>query len=243
MSWADRAFGELLTAAGVGAAATTLNFRARGYERGGRPDLVFSDQAGLGPLGETYWRRWLCPHVFFCREGASSPPPGGWTASSSIIRHWEVGGSTDAVWRLEVWLPPGVELGAAPELGPQPWIPLLGRLDKRERSVPCAAPSGESGSGPQVLRAPSEPGAISSAGLFPHDRLAQRVLVPDDWSRTGFGTRSLTQAELGDLWDVPILLQDLIKGDARWGRVVGSLVRSPPAKMLLMGGDAVVTRW
>ena len=83
------------------------------------------------------------------------------------------------------------------------------------RSFPYAAPDGEPEYGPRVLRSPSEPGAVSSGGLFPHDRLSQRVLVPNDWSLTGFGTWSLSQAELGDLWDVPILLQDLIKEGAR----------------------------
>ena len=244
MEWSDRVFGELLSASGVGGRVTPLDFRSRGWEREGGPDLVFADQAGLAPPDQLdYWSRWRCPHVFCCKEGVSCPPPRDWTTNSSVVRHWEVGGSTDAVWSLEVWLPPGVALGAAPVLGPQPWIPLLGRLDKRERSVPCAAPGKESRGGPRVLPSPSQSGVVSSAGLFPHDRLSQRVLVPDDWSPTGFGTRSLSQAELGDLWDVPILLQDLIKGDVRWERVVGSLVRSPPAKILLMGGDAVVTRW
>ena len=53
----------------------------------------------------------------------------------------------------------------------------------------------------------------------------------------------MSQPELGNLWDVPILLQDLIKGGDHWDGVVGSLGRSPPARMLLLGGDAVVMRW
>ena len=96
------------------------------------------------------------------------------------MRHWEVGGSTDTVWLLEMWLPPEVELGAASELPPQPWIPLLGRLDKRVRSVPCAASERELECGPTVSMSGSEPGAIYLAGLFPHACLSQRVLVPDD---------------------------------------------------------------
>ena len=111
------------------------------------------------------------------------------------------------------------------------------------RSVPCAAPEQELESGPRVSMSRSKPGAFSSAGLFPHDRLSQRVLVPDDWSPTGFGTRTLSQPESRDLWDVPILLKDLIKGDNCWDGVVGSLVRSPPAIILLLCGDAVVIRW
>ena len=116
-----------------------------------------------------------------------------------VMQHWEVGGSTDAVWWLAVWLLPGVKLGE----------------DKWVRSVPCAAPDGKPECGAQVLRSRSEPGAVSSAGLFPYDRLSQRVLVPNDWSPTGFRTWSLSQVELEELWDIPILLRDLIKGDAR----------------------------
>jgi hypothetical protein len=246
MSWADRGFGELMTASGVRATTTTLSARSRGLGRRGRPDLVFSDQAGLASSGLDYWGEWECPHVFFSQERASSPPPRGWTTSSTVMQHWEAGGSTDAAWRLEVWLPPGVALGPAPARAPQPWIPLLGRLDKQVRSAPCAAPVGEIGSSPEVLWTRSGDRAVqavSPGGLFPHDRLSERVLVPDDWSPTGFGTRPLSWSELGDLWDIPILLQDLIKGDSRWSGVVCSLVKSPPAKLLLLGGDSVVTRW
>ena len=66
--------------------------------------------------------------------------------------------------------------------------------------------------------------------IFPHDRLSQLVMVEDDSSPTGYGTRPLTRPELGELWDLPILLKDLVGTDTSFEASALALVRSPPVK-------------
>ena len=81
---------------------------------------------------------------------------------------------------------------------------------------------------------------VLPTGLFPHNLSSRQVLVEDDRSPTGQGTCSLSADELADLWDLPLLLQELapdVKGGAN---SITALLRSPPVKIISLGGDALL---
>ena len=84
------------------------------------------------------------------------------------------------------------------------------------------------------------PNVVLPTGLYPHNLFSWQVLVEDDRSPTGQGTRSLSAEELDDLWDVPLLLQELtpdVKGGANG---ITAFLRSPPAKVRSLRGDALL---
>ena len=116
-------------------------------------------------------------------------------------------------------------------------------MDRQLRSTPCPAPLVVNVSQPWVLPHATAHGVVLLAGLFPHDRLSQLILVEDDFLPTGYGTRPLTRPESGDLWDIPILLKDLLATDKVYANSSAALLRSPPTKILFLGGDALVSSW
>ena len=77
---------------------------------------------------------------------------------------------------------------------------------------------------------------VLSTGLFPHNLFSRRVLVEDEWSPTRHGIRLLTPAELADLWDAPLLLQELAAKVEGGTKNIRDLLRSPTAKILSLGG-------
>ena len=80
-------------------------------------------------------------------------------------------------------------------------------------------------------------------GIFPHDRLSQLILVEDDPSPTGYGTRPLTRPKLEDLWDIPIPLKEVLVTDKVYANLATALLRSPSTKILFLGGDVMVCSW
>lgn len=62
-------------------------------------------------------------------------------------------------------------------------------------------------------------------------------------SPTGYGTRSLSEAELGDLWDISIRYLEKFDFGADSPHLPSfrSLLRSPPAKFLELGADQLLT--
>ena len=121
----DPAFGRLLKLYGV-SGEILLGSRPR-YMHGYHKDAlacVFLDRQSLEGLAHSDWRRWLCPHIFHCRDGEEDKPPPGWSHHSLRIPHAHAGGSTDAVWWIVHWTPPGYVLPPAPALRREPWTPL-----------------------------------------------------------------------------------------------------------------------
>jgi hypothetical protein len=77
-------------------------------------------------------------------------------------------------------------------------------------------------------------------GLFPVSDPSARVIVESSLSPSGYGSRRLTAWELGDLWDVPILLLDsLLETDV--GLLMAAIYISPPSKLLHTGADLLLT--
>ena len=77
-------------------------------------------------------------------------------------------------------------------------------------------------------------------GLFPASEPAALVLVESSESLSGYGSRRLSARELGDLWDVPILLLDSLS-DAEVTGLMEGICQSPPSKLLHTGADLLLT--
>ena len=118
----------------------------------------------------------------------------------------------------------------------QSLTPILGRIDKQVRSFLCKGPLKDDVHQPRVIQHATDPGVVLSYGLCPYNRLYQWVLVLDGWSPTGFGTRSLSQQELGDLWDIPIIMKYLTVTDRSFDTSTKVLIFSPQRRGLTGGG-------
>ena len=93
---------------------------------------------------------------------------------------------------------------------------------------------------PLVQFHPSVHNVVLPIGLFPRNLFSSQVLVEDDRSPTGQGTRSLSAEELADLWDVPLLLQERAPEVNGGAEALAALLCSPPAKVLSLGRDALL---
>ncbi len=99
------------------------------------------------------------------------------------------------------WYPPLMPFSEPLPVVPQSWFPLFSYVKDREcvTAHPCP-PDG----GVAVARVVRVEGLIQDWGLFPASDLAAKVLVQCSFSPSGYGYRSLSGAELGALWDIPI---------------------------------------
>ena len=76
-------------------------------------------------------------------------------------------------------------------------------------------------------------------GLFPDSEPVAKVLVESSGSPSEYGSCSLSARELGDLWDVPILLLDSLS-DAEVMGLMDGICQSPPSKLLHTGADLLL---
>ena len=176
MRWEDQSFGNLLTAYGIqGQSLPFAKVRRRSLFK---MDVVFCDHASPGPLDDAgrnggrsmYWAHPRCPHhVFYCPEGRNTPPPQGWTETKITVSHRHVGGSTDAVWSLVHWSPPGCTVLPPVTVPAQPWVPLLARINRRNPSRPCPRVDINANPAPRVRPHPTIPNVVLPTGLFPHN--------------------------------------------------------------------------
>ena len=77
-------------------------------------------------------------------------------------------------------------------------------------------------------------------GLFLASEPTAQLLVKSSGSPSGYGSCCLSAQELGDLWDVPILLLDSLTGTEVTGLMKG-ICQSPPSKLLHTGADLLLT--
>ena len=77
-------------------------------------------------------------------------------------------------------------------------------------------------------------------GLFPASDPTARVLLESSGSPSGYGARSLSARELGDLWDVPNLFMDSLSNQ-EVGDLMSAICRTLPSKLLHSGADALLT--
>ena len=171
--------------------------------------------------------------MFHCSAGEAGEPPPGWFAHNVRVSHVRVGGSTDAVWHINHWAPAAATVIPTQPLTREPWTPLFARINPMVETEPCDPPCAVSVLVPMVMMHSRTPGVILTEGLFPHNRCSPQVLAKSTWSPTGYGVRSLAPQELWNLWDVPILLQDVADQDPTFASALSTLMRSAPAKILL----------
>jgi len=83
-------------------------------------------------------------------------------------------------------------------------------------------------------------GVVQAWGLFPASDLSASVLVSASGSPPGWGIRCLSVLELAALWDVPILVSDLLS-DLSDVNIFKGFWASAPGKVLFAGTDALLT--
>ena len=79
-------------------------------------------------------------------------------------------------------------------------------------------------------------GLVLESGLFPESDPSAWVIVKLLLSPLGYGSWCLTVQELGDLWDVPILLLDSMS-EADIGALMMAICASRPYRLLHTGAD------
>ena len=169
--------------------------------------LVFTDLASLPSTDSVFWRESSALFVINHRDGPLCPD--GWIVRGLTVPHLLVGGVTDGKWSVSI-------MGRSsrlrnlssftPALVQRPWSVISHSVDFRIHGPPCRAPSGDSDPTPSVITMGRR--ILGSWGLLTTANPFVRVVLSYPPSPTGWIRRSLTARELGDLWNVPLLLQD-----------------------------------
>ncbi len=134
-------------------------------------------------------------------------------------------------------VPPGPPLGEASHVGATGGTPLLCCVYDRKYATLFLRQQRTGAAGEWVVRGE---GLVLDFGLFPASDPLVWVIVESLLSPLGYGSRRLTARDLGDLWDVPILLLDsLLEMDI--GLLMAAICTSPPSKLLHTGADLLLT--
>lgn len=184
-----------------------------------------------------YWDFVLVPHVFYYQGGVLSPPA-GWVERRVRSNHRDLGGTTDACWEVICWYPPGHTVWEPTTLAPQPWLPITACVNGRYRSSHVMSPPPVSAYSPVVLR---DRGLVLPWGLFPSQQPSATVLVTDNSSPSGYGSRALHLDELCSIWDVPIPISDCLNRRPDMATSVRAIIDGPPGKILQLGTDMLLT--
>jgi hypothetical protein len=206
-------------------------------------DLVLGDCSGV-PNHESYWTARPVPHLLAgsitsC-SGSSHSPPASWTRHSHLFKHSDMGGSTDGIHKLMLFVPPmwSSPSKESPPLLKQPWIPLQAALHPVTSARPADKPQVPTVRDARVYHDGSE---VLPFGLFPASRPASLVRVPCVFNTpVKWGVRQLTQEEAATLWDVPLLLQERLARDG-YSTMLGRFLHGVPGKTLLLGGDYLLS--
>jgi hypothetical protein len=164
-------------------------------------------------------------------------PPLGWMVHSVCLSHHDTGGGTSGRWTFCVWYPPG-----RPGCTPLTWelrggTPLLCCVNDRELATPYAGMRPTALTGEAVVRVD---GLVVDSGLFPASETGAWVLVASSRSPSGYGSRRLLGQELGNLWEVPILLLDSLR-DPDVAPLMAGICVSPPSCLLHTCTDVLLT--
>eukprot|EP00956_Cyclotella_meneghiniana_P029337 scaffold70717_cov42-Cyclotella_meneghiniana.AAC.5 len=201
------------------------------------PCIIFCDWGCLPHTNASHWTFNRCPLLVAGPVPAWSPPS-GWDICTMSFSHAAAGGATDGIFVISLIAPVASLLRPShlPALLRRPGGVISASLDCRAPCF-CALPTPPVVPGAGVRRlCMLEDGTYGSWGLFPSQSLRARIVVPSDFSPSGFGVRTLTPRELSDLWNTPILIQDaFVKANA--DQALRSFASSVPAKVLSVGAD------
>jgi hypothetical protein len=136
-----------------------------------------------------------------------------------------------------VWYPPGRTWCKPLPWEPRGGTPLLCVVNDRARAVPFSGPRLMGVAGEWVVQVA---GLVMDFGLFPASDPSALALVESSGCPSRYGARRLKARELGDLWDVPILLLDSLQ-DWEVTSLMEVLCLSPPLRLLHTGADVLLT--
>jgi hypothetical protein len=205
---------------------------------------VFESQlVALGPrLGQVLGR--VADHACLLLSWAGHGHRGSFNASvdSSMpywvdgtlcfpLPHCEAGSATLGRRTVVAWYPPLMPFSEPLPVVTQSWFPLFSYVKDRERATAHPCPSD---GGVAVARVVWVEGLVQDWGLFLSSDLAAKVLVQCSFSPSGYGSRSLSGAELGALWDIPISVLDALPTQGS-ERILQGIFRSDPTKILFAG--------
>ena len=193
-----------------------------------------------------YWSQRVVPHLVSVGRWEVVPacPSGDWRSFVRTCQHSTMGGATDALCSLCLFLPSSRVANCAMQhpLPTQGWSSLDGCVDPvtsardvPEERPPPASPQQREG------RLVWKGGDLLPWGLFPSDRREVMVRVRCVYNKpSGWGRRRLTVEELAALWDVPILWREWA-GRTGLNGLLQAFTDSVPGKCLVLGGDYLLT--
>ena len=152
-----------------------------------------------------------------------------------------MGGSTDGIHRLMLFLPPLCPSlsSSVPAFSMQPWIPLQAALNPVMLVPPAPEPLDPLEHAHQVHRHGLE---VFPFFLFLATSLTAQVQVPCVFNTpVKWGLRQLTQQEEATLWDVLLFLQEHIPRDVWSTMMLSRFLRGVPVKTLLLGSDFLLS--
>jgi hypothetical protein len=201
-----------------------------------------------GPGSSKYWEGWRTTHVFFClgedadaagpRKGVLPPQcPPGWSSLLVLLGRWEAGRATSGRWSVVAWYPPLMPFSEPFPVVPQSWSPLFSYVKVREHATPYPSPPT---GGALVVAVVRVDGLVQDWGFFPASDLTAQVLVQCSSSPSGYGSRCLTRAELGGLWDMPISVLDVLPLQGA-DTLLRTICRLAPTKILFTGAGFLLT--
>ena len=148
-----------------------------------------------------------------------------------------MGGATSGQWTFAVWYLPHVPFVEPIAWTPHGGTPLLCCIKDWVWTAPYHGLRRSGIAGEQVVR---KGGLVLDFGLFPTPKPTAKVLVESLGSPSGYGSHYLSAQELGDLWDVPILLLDSLR-DAEVTGLMKGICQFPPSKLLHTEADLLLT--
>lgn len=177
--------------------------------------------------------------VRVCVMRARLRQPAGWSNHSRYLIH-RSGGATNGQFTVSLLVRSADFSGqeSLPILQQRPWSTISHSLNCREYTPSVAAcPSSQSGPTQQVVELSD--GSVGCWGLLPVPLLpSQLVTMESHMSRSGWGRRRLTPAEISDLWNTPISVQDAFQR-AGHSSSLTHFAHLPPAKVLAAGADVL----
>ena len=211
---------------------------------------VFGCASDFAALPRDHWIQHRVPHVCTLPHNKPLPFIRGWRSAQSTFAHSQLGGLTTGSFALGVLIPQERWKDALhPARFPRQASSSLWNV--MDSTVPAAPVRDATVLQQLELRSPDcdQPQFVGAGrwldprGIAPCRGLeTMRVLAPCVRNRVKWGVRQLTPAELGSVFDVPLLMQDRILRMGTEGvTLMRSLCGQHPGKVLHLGGDHLLS--
>ena len=211
---------------------------------------VFGSAADFAALPRVHWQQHRVPHVYTIDSGKLLPSMRGWRGAQSVFSHSNLGGLTTGAFSMGVLVPQDRwrDVQQQTQFPRQASSSLWTVMD----STVSAAPVRDASVLDSLQQRPPNcdhpqfigPGrGLDPRGIAPGRGLeTMRVLAPCVRNRVKWGVRQLTPAELGSVFDIPLLMQDRMLRMGHAGeRLIRSLCGQHPGKVLHLGSDHLLS--